>query len=175
LCAPIGRSSTAPANRSSTEITGSAAQEHQYRASIVPPPGVSGFVIYAVAYDVMGQEARSQNVRVGKIDDTVEPRLEMIEPFSGQILTETETIDVRFGVSDIGVVTERGVEAEFVREFQPDVCEFDADCSSGSCINFMCRPDCDPSVPNSCPTYVPGTWLPLATRSLELDIDATQS
>ena len=54
---------------------GSHAQDHVYRALIAAPAGVNGFTVQAIAYDVLGQAGESQIVRVGKLEDTVIPRL----------------------------------------------------------------------------------------------------
>ncbi|MCK5020959.1 MAG: hypothetical protein KAS32_28350, partial [Candidatus Peribacteraceae bacterium] len=99
-----------------SEVSGSAAQEHIYRALISPPDGAQGFVVYAVAHDVMGHTARSQTVRIGKIEDTVAPKVSVLSPIQGDILTTAKTIDVIVAVEDIGVEADRRVYVEFVRE-----------------------------------------------------------
>ena len=154
-----------------SKITGSAAQEHQYRASILPPAGVSGFVIYAVAYDRLGQSARSESVRIGRIDDTVEPDLDMLRPFAGSVITQNENLQIEYGVTDIGVVD--SVTATLSREYTPTSCKTDDDCSGDPCVAQLCRVDC--SGPEGCSTSESGGWITLATRELELTLDGARS
>jgi len=101
-----------------SEVTGSAAQEHVYRALISPPEGARGFVIYAVAYDVLGQTGRTQTVRVGRIEDTVAPKLSVLAPADGDILTAGRAIRPVVAVADIGVAADRRVYMQFIREYQ---------------------------------------------------------
>ena len=101
-----------------SEVTGSAAQEHVYQALISPPEGAQGFVIYAIAYDVLGQAGRSQTVRVGKIEDTVAPKLSVLAPIAGDILTAGRAIRPVVAVADIGVAADRRVFMQFIREYQ---------------------------------------------------------
>ncbi|RFA32307.1 hypothetical protein CAL65_20005 [Alkalilimnicola ehrlichii] len=103
---------------SATDTTGSFAQEHIYRALITPPEGVKGLVIHAVAYDVLGQRGETEPVRVGVVDDTVAPRLEVIQPFQGEILTAGEPVRSVALVSDIGVESQRRVTQQWLRERQ---------------------------------------------------------
>jgi hypothetical protein len=106
---------------SHSELTGSAAQEHIYRALISPPDGVQGFVIYAIAYDILGQAGRSNTVRIGKIEDTVAPKLSVLAPVAGDILTAGRTIRPVAAVEDIGVAADRRVYIRFIREYQEAV------------------------------------------------------
>ncbi|MDA8142310.1 MAG: Ig-like domain-containing protein, partial [Desulfobacteraceae bacterium] len=100
------------------EIANSTAQEHVYRALITPPEGVQGFAIYAVAYDIMGHSGRSQTVRVGKIKDTVAPKLSVLYPMDGEILTAAERFRAMVAVEDIGSEADRHVFMHFIREYQ---------------------------------------------------------
>ena len=52
-------------------------------------------------------------VRIGKIEDTVAPDLDLLEPFEGEILTANEAIRVVVAVSDIGVESDRKVMMEW--------------------------------------------------------------
>ncbi|MCG8435138.1 MAG: Ig-like domain-containing protein, partial [Gammaproteobacteria bacterium] len=98
--------------------TGSFAQEHIYRALITPPEGVDGFVIYAVAFDIIGHSAQTKPVRIGTVEDTVAPRLAVIRPFQGEILTTAEAIEVVATVDDIGDAALRRVFMRFERQRQ---------------------------------------------------------
>ena len=51
-----------------------------YTAVIEPPLGVDGFALQAVAFDILGQSASSKVVTVGRIDDTVRPKLSVLSP-----------------------------------------------------------------------------------------------
>ncbi|MGD8913820.1 MAG: Ig-like domain-containing protein, partial [Candidatus Thiodiazotropha sp.] len=101
-----------------SQITGSYAQEHLYRALIAPPQGASGLVIQAEVFDVVGNSTRTQVVRIGKIEDTVAPDVDVLEPFDGEILTANETLRAVVAVSDIGVESERFVTMDWIREYQ---------------------------------------------------------
>ncbi|MFC1748126.1 Ig-like domain-containing protein, partial [Pseudomonadota bacterium] len=101
-----------------SQVTGSFAQEHVYRALITPPEGVQGVVIHAVAYDVVGNSARTQVVRVGQIEDTVAPDLDVLAPVDGDILTANESLRAVVAVKDIGVESERTIHMEWIREKQ---------------------------------------------------------
>ena len=103
-----------------SEVSGSAAQEHIYRAVIHPPQGAQGFVIHAVAFDVMGHSARTQTVRVGRIEDTVAPKLSVLYPMDGEILTTNESIRAVVSVEDIGSEQDRSVGMHFFREAQSE-------------------------------------------------------
>ena len=99
-----------------SDTSGAAAMDNVYRAEITPPDGAKGFVIYAVAYDVLGQTGRTQTVRVGKIEDTVAPKIEVLSPIDGDILTAGEPVQAIVGVSDIGSEQDRRVYMNFIRE-----------------------------------------------------------
>jgi len=114
-----------------SEVTGSAAQEHVYRALISPPEGAQGFVIYAIAYDVLGQAGRTQTVRVGQIEDTVAPKLSVLAPIDGDILTAGRAIRPVAAVADIGVAADRRVYMQFFREYQ--------DAGSGAWVTMFDR------------------------------------
>ncbi|MCG8622710.1 MAG: hypothetical protein MJE68_12040, partial [Proteobacteria bacterium] len=54
------------------------------------------------------------------MEDTVKPKLGMIQPFNGAIVTENRPLRVVAEVSDIGVESERLVNAEIIREYQDE-------------------------------------------------------
>ena len=102
--------------QSLTETTGSYAQQHTYRASIPAPEGVDGFVVKAVAYDVLGQPGESSEVLIGRIQDTVRPRIEVLSRPDGGVLTTAEPFRFIAGIEDVGPVD--SVYAELIREYQ---------------------------------------------------------
>jgi hypothetical protein len=89
-----------------------------YTAEIEPPEGVDGFALQAVAYDIRGQSGKSPVVHVGRIDDTVVPKLAMLSPFDGDILTTGEPRTLGVSVKDIGVEEERRVMSVLTREYR---------------------------------------------------------
>jgi len=101
-----------------SEQGGSAAQEHVYRALISPPAGVDGFVVHAVAYDVVGHATQTAPVRIGRVEDTVAPRVSQLWPPQGGILTGSETVHAVVAVDDIGDAAERQVHMRWLREYQ---------------------------------------------------------
>ena len=105
-------------HQSLSEIEGTAAQEHIYRALVVPPQGVDGFVLQAVAYDVVGHTAQTGVVRVGRIDDTVQPKLSVLQPFNEEIVTMGETLRAVVSVEDIGSEADRRVTQQWFREYR---------------------------------------------------------
>ena len=105
---------------SEADLGALAAQPSFYRALIFPPSGVPGFEIYAVAYDILGQEGRSETITIGSVEDTVVPDVDVLAPADGDILTAGEAIELRIGVSDIGVAEERQVSMHLVREYRDE-------------------------------------------------------
>ncbi|MEJ2063568.1 MAG: Ig-like domain-containing protein [Reinekea sp.] len=87
-----------------SDISGSYAQDHIYRASISAPEGVDGFYVQAVAYDVLGHQAKSETVLIGQIRDTVVPQIEPVYPLPYEILTAGESVNAYVGILDIGVI-----------------------------------------------------------------------
>ncbi|HEY9199158.1 MAG TPA: Ig-like domain-containing protein, partial [Gammaproteobacteria bacterium] len=106
------------AYNSYSDTTGSFAQEHIYRALISPPAGVDGFVIHAVVYDVVGHATRTQTVRIGQVEDTVAPIIELLSPADGDVLTSGEIVRAAVAVSDIGDDIRRQVRMQWLREAQ---------------------------------------------------------
>lgn len=100
--------------------TGSVAQEHVYGSVITPPADALGFVIHAVVYDVLGHSTQSAPVRVGKIEDTVAPKLGLLSPFMGEIVTSNESIRAVIAIDDIGIESDRQVTMNWIREYQDD-------------------------------------------------------
>ncbi|MET0081266.1 MAG: hypothetical protein ABW119_22655, partial [Candidatus Thiodiazotropha lotti] len=99
------------------QVTGSHAQAHVYEASIAAPSGVNGFVIQAIAYDVLGQTGESQEVLVGRVEDTVVPRVSILTPLDREILTTAESLKAVVAVEDIGALNHQ-VTMTWYREFQ---------------------------------------------------------
>jgi len=89
-----------------------------YSTVIEPPLGVDGFALQAVAYDVLGQTSSSSVVTVGRIDDTVRPKLSVLSPFNNDILTTGEKLIPYVSVTDIGIEEERKVFMRWIREYQ---------------------------------------------------------
>ena len=98
--------------------TGSANQDDIYRAIITPPPGTTGFVVQATAYDVAGHSTQTAPLRIGKVADTVAPKISIMQPFDGDVLTEGENIHAVVAVDDIGSDAVRHVYLHWVREYQ---------------------------------------------------------
>src|SRR5690606_32535396 len=105
---------------SEAQANGASGQENIYRAVIEPPEGVDGFAVQAVAFDALGQSGASQVVHVGRIDDTVAPKLGVLQPFDRDILTSGEAVTLVAAVTDIGVEAERHVSATWTREYQTE-------------------------------------------------------
>src|SRR5690606_15092056 len=97
---------------------GTTGQDHIYRAAITPPEKVDGFAIQAIAYDRLGQQGKSQVVHVGRIDDTVVPKLSVLQPVNKDILSIGETFIAAVSIRDIGAESGREVTAKFIREAQ---------------------------------------------------------
>ena len=93
------------------------AQENLYQASITAPEGVDGFYVQAVAYDTKGQIGESQVVLVGKIRDTVVPKISVLSPLNHEIVTSAEPIRPAVMIRDIGEEIEQ-VTMHWIREFQ---------------------------------------------------------
>ncbi|NOX26701.1 MAG: hypothetical protein GXP21_00660, partial [Gammaproteobacteria bacterium] len=108
----------------STDIVGATAADNIYRALIEPPTGVDGFSIQATAFDIRGQSGQSQVIQVGRIDDTVEPDLDLFLPFNNEILTTAEPLIVAAAIEDIGNESERFVFVNFIREHQNEAGEW---------------------------------------------------
>ena len=98
---------------------GSFAQEHVFHASLRAPDGVDGFTVQAIAYDVLGQAGETQVVTVGKIRDTVEPRVSIVAPADKDIITAGEPLRAVVSIEDIGSHVKQ-VEMYWVREHQGD-------------------------------------------------------
>src|SRR5690606_14066327 len=105
---------------SEAQANGASGQENIYRAVIEPPEGVDGFAVQAVAFDALGQSGASPVVPVGRIDDTVAPKLGVLQPFDRDILTSGEAVTLVAAVTDIGVEAERHVSATWTREYQTE-------------------------------------------------------
>ena len=103
-----------------TTTDGGFAQENIFRALVSPPEGATGFVLQAEAYDVLGHSARSNVVHVGKVEDTVRPKIGQIQPFDGSIVTENRAMRIVAEISDIGVESERLVSSTLTREYLDD-------------------------------------------------------
>ena len=86
-----------------SEQTGAAALEHVYRAALVPPDGTPASRSTPSPTTCSATRRAPRPVRIGKIEDTVEPELDVLAPADGEILTAAETLELRAGVSDIGV------------------------------------------------------------------------
>ena len=99
-------------------LVGGFALEHIYRAVINAPEGVDGFFVKAIAYDVLGHGTETQTVLIGRIADTVKPKINLLSPFDREILTTAETVRAVVAVEDIGVEAERFVFMDFFREYQ---------------------------------------------------------
>lgn len=89
--------------------TGSAAHANIYRAVLNSPQGSQGFEIYARAYDVMGQVSQTRTVIIGTIDDTVVPKISVLSPVDGDILTAAKPLQAVVAVEDIGLDEQRDV------------------------------------------------------------------
>lgn len=109
---------------SETVTNGSSGQDHIYRAVITPPENVDGFAVQAIAYDVMGQSGISQVVHVGRIDDTVAPKMSVLQPLNKEILTTGEPLVAAISVRDIGVEADRKVFMRWIREAQTETGEW---------------------------------------------------
>jgi len=156
------------------KISGSAAQENIFRAVIHPPQGAQGFVIHAVAFDKLGQSTKTAPVRVGKVEDTVKPDLDVLVPAAGEVLTVGAELHAHAQVRDIGVASERSVKMTLRREYQPERCGQGNSCIVGQCVSGLCRSDCDPAA-GGCTGVSEGQWLPLATSEVELVEDGAGS
>ena len=105
---------------SEAALGNSATQTTFYRALIHPPSGATGFEVYAVAFDILGQEGRSETISIGSVEDTVVPDVDVLWPPEGEILTASEAIELRVGVSDVGVLEARQVAMRLIREAQDE-------------------------------------------------------
>ena len=101
-------------------ITGSFAMEHIFRAEFLPPEGMNGVEIYAIAYDRLGQTGRTQTVTVGQIEDNIPPKLSVLSPPDKEILTQNEAIRLVVEIVDIGVEADRHVYMRMIKEFQDE-------------------------------------------------------
>ncbi|MCG8470512.1 MAG: Ig-like domain-containing protein, partial [Desulfobacterales bacterium] len=95
---------------------GAVGGEMKYQAVLYPPEGALGFLIHAVAYDVKGQIGESEVVQVGVIEDTVKPKINLLYPNDGEILTQSEPITLDVAVEDMGPMEEREVHILFMRQ-----------------------------------------------------------
>ena len=102
---------------------GSHAQDHVYRALIAAPAGVNGFTVQAIAYDVLGQAGESQIVRVGKLEDTVIPRLGVLYPIDKDVLTMGESLRAVVSIEDMGGAIS-DVSMLWSREYQTEAGEW---------------------------------------------------
>ncbi|MEJ2592879.1 MAG: Ig-like domain-containing protein, partial [Candidatus Thiodiazotropha sp.] len=98
-------------------LTGSYAQDHVFEASLAAPEGVDGFTLQAIAYDVLGQAGESQVVTVGKIADTVVPKVSVLYPLDREVLTTAEPLRAVVSVEDIGAEAE-SVSMLWQREYR---------------------------------------------------------
>ncbi|KPA12609.1 Cell surface receptor IPT/TIG domain protein, partial [Candidatus Magnetomorum sp. HK-1] len=89
-----------------------------YQAVFSPPQGLKGFIVHAVAYDILGHFTKTQSVYIGTIEDTVAPRLSLLSPVDGDILTASEAIKAVISVEDIGIESDRQVLLTFIREYR---------------------------------------------------------
>ena len=92
-----------------SQETGSAAHANIYRAVLNSPQGSKGFEIYARAYDVMGHVSQTQTVIIGTIADTVAPKISVLSPVDGEILTAATPLRTVVAVEDIGIDDQRDV------------------------------------------------------------------
>ncbi|MCU0661938.1 MAG: IPT/TIG domain-containing protein, partial [Myxococcota bacterium] len=97
---------------------GLVAGDSLYSAMLTPPTGVTGVRVHAIAYDKLGQPGRTQTVLVGQVEDTVAPKLSLVSPIEGQILTQGEPLELVASVADVGLIEKRQVLAQIVRETQ---------------------------------------------------------
>ncbi|MEL6179091.1 MAG: IPT/TIG domain-containing protein, partial [Myxococcota bacterium] len=109
-----GQAQTAYQPLSITE--GLSGYDNIYRLDLYPPEGTPGFEVYAVATDRLGHAAQSERVFIGTVEDTVEPRVSLLEPKQGQVLVAAEGLSIRVGVDDFGVPGSRTVCVGAVRE-----------------------------------------------------------
>jgi len=84
-----------------SEQTGALASESIYRAELRPPQGVDGLLVHAVVFDKVGQSVQTAPVRIGRVRDTVAPRVTLVSPVPGEIVTAQEPITIVIGVEDI--------------------------------------------------------------------------
>ena len=97
---------------------GTADQDNLYAALLTPPEGVDGVVIHAIVFDNFGHSTRTTPVRVGLVEDTVKPDIDVLQPANLDIITGGEPLRVVVAVSDIGSDSERHVFADWVKEYQ---------------------------------------------------------
>ncbi|WP_443190685.1 Ig-like domain-containing protein [Pseudomonas indica] len=97
--------------------TGSHAQDHVYRAQLAAPSGVQGFTVQAIAYDVLGQAGESQVIRIGRLEDTVVPRLSVLAPIDRDVLTMGESLRAVTSIEDMGGAIQH-VYMTWQREYQ---------------------------------------------------------
>ena len=102
---------------------GSHAQDHVYRARLAAPAGVQGFTVQAIAYDTLGQAGETQVVRVGKLEDTVVPRLGVLYPIDKDVLTMGESLRAVVSIEDMGGAIQ-SVSMLWRREYQNDAGEW---------------------------------------------------
>ncbi|MEE4252165.1 MAG: IPT/TIG domain-containing protein, partial [Alcanivoracaceae bacterium] len=108
------------AYQSVSQTSSSFGQDNIYQANLWLPDGQDGVAIQAIAYDVLGQKGVSQVVRVGIVEDTVVPEIEVLEPAQGDVVTAGEPLRIVVSVRDIGDEDGRAVTQHWVREYRDD-------------------------------------------------------
>ena len=66
----------------------------------------------------MGQRGVSQVVHIGRVEDTVTPKLRVVSPVNNDVLTTAEEVVAVVSVTDIGVEEDRHVSMQWIREYQ---------------------------------------------------------
>lgn len=91
-----------------------------FKARLYPPVDAKGINIQAVAFDKLDQQGLSEVIKVGILDDTVEPEVVNLAPLDGEIL-DTENATISFVTfKDYGSSRERLVKQTWLREYQND-------------------------------------------------------
>ena len=101
-----------------TEQSGALARDNQYQAIIRPPQGVEGLLVHAVVFDRVGNSTETAPVRIGRVVDTVAPRMAVLTPVPAEVLTSAEAVDIVVSVEDVGSADTRHVYSQWVREYQ---------------------------------------------------------
>ncbi|MGD8642193.1 MAG: IPT/TIG domain-containing protein, partial [Gammaproteobacteria bacterium] len=68
--------------------------------------------------DVVGHSTQTAPVRIGKVEDTVAPKLDVLQPFNRDILTANEPVRAVVAVEDLGSEADRRVMTKWIREYQ---------------------------------------------------------
>ncbi|WP_198590469.1 Ig-like domain-containing protein, partial [Shewanella sp. 10N.286.52.B9] len=89
-----------------------------YKATLFPAVDASGVAIQVVAYDKLNQAGFSQVIKLGVVEDTIEPEIVSVTPTSGDLLSGGETQLASVIIKDIGSISQRQVLQEWIREYQ---------------------------------------------------------